>query len=131
MNSSNTAEANEIHSPVQRWIENGHIFLWLLKDICWVHEWKIGGMTMIVPTLSVAFYILWRTRKTTSELFHNAAICLWICGNSVWMLGEFFKVETRMYTFGFFLVGLAFMLYYYVFIFPKERKKARLFVTND
>ena len=126
MNSNSATDNKAIHSPVHRWIENGHIFLWLIKDTCWVNEWKIGGITMIVPTLSVAIYILWRSRKVKSELFHNLAICLWISGNSVWMVGEFFKQETRHYAFGLFLIGLAFMLYYYIFIFPKERKKRSL-----
>lgn len=126
-----TTKDAAVHSPVQRWIENGHIFLWLIKDTCWVREWRVGGITMIFPTLTVAFYILWRSRHIRSEFFHNLAICLWICGNSVWMIGEFFKHETRMYAFGFFLTGLAFMLYYYCFIFPAERKEKKLFVTSD
>lgn len=131
MSSITTKNSAEIHAPVQRWIENGHIFLWLIKDTCWVREWRAGGIGMIIPTLTVAFYILWRSRHIRSELFHNLAICLWICGNSVWMIGEFFKHETRMYAFAFFITGLCFMLYYYLFIFPKERKANRAFIIND
>ena len=131
MNSNSEVAKKVIVSPISRVIENGHIFLWLLKDTCWVNEWKVGGIAMIVPTLSVAIYILWRSRMIKSEFFHNMAICLWICGNSVWMIGEFFKHDTHRYAFIFFGVGLAFMLYYYIFIFPEERKEEALFVAND
>jgi hypothetical protein len=73
-----------------RRFENLHIVLWLLKDTCWVMDFKAGGMFMVFPTLTVAFYITYISRQNISELFHNIAVCCWIMANSIWMVGEFF-----------------------------------------
>ena len=109
------------HAP--KWIENGHIFLWLLKDTCWALVWKPGGIFMIFPTLSVAIYILWRSRSNRSELFHNLAICLWITANSVWMVSEFLNVDKlyKKYAVFIFLIGITLLLVYYIFFFRKDR----------
>lgn len=45
-----------------RKIENAHILLWLLKDICWVMDLKWMGTIMIIPTLVVALWITYRMR---------------------------------------------------------------------
>ncbi|NDC40571.1 MAG: hypothetical protein EBZ77_03330 [Chitinophagia bacterium] len=110
-------------SPSYRWLENGHIFLWLLKDTCWAMEFKVGGLVMIVPTIAVAIYILWRSRGHRQDFFHNIAVCLWITGNSVWMTGEFFKQEWRGAATIIFIVGLAIMGFYYLFYFKKDRMR--------
>jgi hypothetical protein len=39
-----------------RFIENFHIVLWLIKDSCWLVQFKIGGVIMIVPTIGMALY---------------------------------------------------------------------------
>jgi len=111
--------------PTHRWIENGHIFLWLLKDTCWALGWKPGGIFMIFPTLSVALYILYKSRHYRAEFVHNLAICLWISANSVWMLSEFFKVEQeyKQYAVYIFFTGIAILVIYYIFFFGKDRKK--------
>ncbi len=118
----------EHNTAGHRLIENAHIFLWLLKDTCWVLVWKPGGIFMIFPTLSVAFYILWRSRHSRPEFFHNLAICLWICANSVWMVSEFLGVDKiyKKYAVMIFATGIALLLVYYIFFFSKDRKKARM-----
>lgn len=112
-------------APVPRWIENGHIFLWLIKDTCWVLVWRPGGIFMIFPTLSVAFYILWRSRRNRSEFFHNLAICLWICANSVWMVSEFLNVDKlyKKYSVVLFGMGIFMLLFYYIFYFRQDIKE--------
>jgi hypothetical protein len=70
--------------------ENFHIVLWLMKDTCWLMEWKIAAVIMIIPTIFAAFHITWLGRKDQADLFHNLAVSHWICGNAVWMIGEFF-----------------------------------------
>jgi hypothetical protein len=112
-------------SPSYRWIENAHIFLWLIKDTCWAMEYKPGGIVMIFPTISVAFYILWKSRHIRTELFHNMAVCLWIMANSLWMIGEFFDFEARHFAVFIFLTGLAILIYYYAFLFKKDRKEIK------
>jgi hypothetical protein len=110
-----------------RWLENGHILLWLIKDTCWVMVYRPGGVVMIAPTLGMACYILWKTRKVRSEFFHNLAVCFWISANSVWMIGEFFEWDkhTKPVAVGIFLAGLATLLFYYIFFFAKDRKKEK------
>lgn len=105
-----------------RWMENGHILLWLVKDTCWALEFKPGGMIMIFPTVFVAFYITWRSRFMRAELYHNIAVCCWILANSVWMVGEFFEHESRPYAASLFGLGLLVLAYYYIVHFKKDRR---------
>lgn len=103
--------------------ENLHVALWLLKDTCWVLTWKVPAMLMIIPTLLVAIHITWRSRKHISDLFHNAAVCLWISANATWMTGEFFYDDgTRPYALVFFISGMIVVTIYYLFLFPKRRR---------
>ncbi|MFI5195730.1 MAG: hypothetical protein ACHQD8_01450 [Chitinophagales bacterium] len=119
-------------SPTHRWVENGHIFLWLLKDTCWVLVWKPGGIFMIFPTLSVALYILWRSKHIRAEFFHNLAVCLWISANSVWMVTEFLGVdkEYKKYAVFLFLTGIVILLVYYIFFFRKDREKEKQYAVS-
>ena len=71
---------------------------------------------MILPTISMALYITWLTRKNLSELFHNIAVCCWITANSIWMTGEFFMEDgLRYYAALFFILGLVAVIIYYLF----------------
>jgi F0F1-type ATP synthase assembly protein I len=106
-----------------RWIENGHVLLWLLKDTFWAMEFRAGALFMVLPTISVAVYILWRSRHSRQDYFHNAAVCLWITGNSVWMAGEFFKHEMRPVAVVIFSVGLIILALYYIFFFAKDKER--------
>jgi hypothetical protein len=95
--------------------ENFHILLWLLKDTCWLMEWRVAGSISIVPTLAFALYITYRSRESTTELVHNSAVCFWIVANSLWMLGEFFYEDTtRPMAVWFFVAGLALVVGYYL-----------------
>jgi hypothetical protein len=109
-------------SPSFRWIENAHILLWLIKDFCWAMEWKTGGVIMIFPTVSVAFYLLWKSRKVKAEAYHNVAVCFWILANSTWMLGEFNDMDLRPFAAGLFGCGLLVLGVYYAVYFKKDRQ---------
>lgn len=99
-----------------RKIENLHIFLWLIKDFCWISDYKIAGLIMILPTIFVALYITWKLRKSPSELAHNSAVTMWIFANSIWMIGEFFYDDTtRPFAKVFFVLGLLCIVYYYIY----------------
>lgn len=103
--------------------ENMHIALWLLKDCFWVMTWRVPGMLMIIPTIAVALDITWQNRKDVHELFHNIAICLWICANATWMTGEFFFHDgLRDYAKVFFGLGMATVAFYYIFMFNKHQE---------
>lgn len=104
-----------------RKLENFHILLWLLKDICWVTLSKSLGVFMILPTLGLAIYITYIHRKDKTELAHNLSICFWIAANSTWMIGEFyFDDSLRNPSILFFLIGLVIILMYYIPLFLKK-----------
>jgi hypothetical protein len=119
--------SNKMYSIPDRFrkIENLHILLWLLKDLCWAMLWKPLGIMMLVPTLSVALLITWQTRQLKSELFHNLAVTFWICANGYWMIIEFLgrDEELRIYTAIPFGIGLLFIAIYYLIILPQEKNK--------
>ncbi len=103
--------------------ENLHIALWLIKDTCWVSDFKIAGMALFVPTFLVAVHIAWRSRKNLADLFHNIAVCLWITANGTWMTGEFFFNDgLRPYAMIFFVAGLIVVTLYYIIHFPNRNK---------
>jgi len=79
-----------------RHFENIHIPLWLLKDTCWMMQWKTLGMIMIAPTISVAVYIAFRSYGF-KQFWLNSAICFWIAANAYWMCVEFFEREELKY----------------------------------
>jgi hypothetical protein len=106
-----------------REFENFHIVLWLLKDVCWVMGYKTMGTIMIIPTVSMAIYIVWLTRKSVVDLYHNLAVVCWITANSLWMLGELYFDGTdrqayyehsRTTAFVLFCIGLGFVFWYHL-----------------
>jgi len=106
--------------------ENLHIVLWLMKDTCWLLEWKLAGVCMAIPTIGVALHITWRHRKNNAELFHSIAVSNWICANAVWMLGEFFYDDTLRPLAGvFFGFGFISLAIYYLVILPKKYKASK------
>jgi hypothetical protein len=113
--------------------ENLHIVFWLIKDISWAMLWKPIGLAMLVPTLTVAIVITWQTRNIKAELFHNLAVTFWICANGYWMIVEFLDrdSELRKYTMIPFSIGLLFILTYYLYILPKERRMAHEPANGD
>jgi len=115
-----------------RKIENMHIAFWLMKDISWCLIWKMLGIIMVVPTLSVAIWIAWRSRKIRSELAHNLAIVFWISANAYWMISEFFgfdavliwkEYEGKHLALIPFSIGAFILLYYYAVQHPREIKR--------
>lgn len=117
------------HIPYKfRKVENLHILLWLLKDICWALNLKYPALIMIIPTLTVAILITYQTRKITSELMHNLAIDFWITANCTWMIGEFFGWDQyligayglREFSIIPFGIGLLILAYYYLYFMHKS-----------
>ena len=127
-----TQKRENIYSIPARFrrLENLHIVFWLFKDISWCMIWRELGITMIVPTLSVAIYIAYRTRNIKSELAHNLAVAFWISANSYWMISEFFGFDDAKLFGGYegkhlamipFIIGVLILAWYYIIQRPKER----------
>jgi hypothetical protein len=113
-------EPSKIHAL--RRIENLHILLWLMKDACWAVVWKPGGIIMIAPTVGVAFYLLYRSRASRTELYHNIAVCMWILANSTWMIGEFMDKDLRGVAVVLFSIGLLTLAVYYTLYYKKDKQ---------
>lgn len=91
-----------------------HIVFWLIKDSCWMMEYKIPATLMIVPTIGLAMMIVYHTWKSI-DVFINMAILFWICANSIWMLFEFFeRTELKPFAAIPFVLGFVFVgIFYY------------------
>lgn len=131
----NNSEVYKIPARFRR-IENLHILLWLLKDICWALDFHIMGMIMIIPTLTVAITITWQTRRLTAELLHNLAVVLWITANCLWMTGEFYgwdegPLGSRRLALIPFSAGLGILAYYYIFLGHKKRFRAQMLLKAE
>lgn len=105
-----------------RRIENLHILFWLLKDIAWAVNFRMLGVTMIIPTVIAALVITWQTRRIFSELVHNLAVVFWITANCSWMIGEFYGIDEGPYglrklaiipfSIGLLILAVYYLLYY-------------------
>lgn len=104
-------------------LENTHILLWLIKDTCWVLNFKPLGVFMILPTVFMAVYLTILSRADFKELLHNIAVTCWILANSVWMIGEFFfNDSTRFIAASFFIIGLISIgIYYFGLLFTQKK----------
>lgn len=118
-----------------RRMENLHIVFWLFKDISWCMGWRELGIVMVVPTLAVAIYISYRTRKIKSELAHNLAVTFWISANSYWMISEFFAFDEMPVWGGYegkhiamipFLIGVLILAWYYIFYRAKDKTESNV-----
>jgi hypothetical protein len=72
--------------------DDSHILLWLIKDTCWMLEWRVLGTIMIAPTIAVAILLAMRSRGQRA-FWINLAICFWITANAYWMVTEFVGVD--------------------------------------
>ena len=133
--------AHNVYSIPARFrrIENLHILLWLLKDVCWALNFKVVALVMIVPTMAVAMMITWQTRHILSELLHNLAVVFWITANCTWMVGEFYgwdenligEIGLRQLAVIPFPIGLLILAYYYIFLASKPAFREKMFEKTE
>jgi len=125
-----TNDTNYIIPARYRRMENMHIVFWLIKDISWCMIWKTLGIAMVIPTLTIALVIAWRTREIKSELAHNLAVAFWISANSYWMVSEFYGFDETRIVGPYegkhlamipFMIGVLILAWYYLIQRKKER----------
>lgn len=100
--------------------ENLHILLWLIKDSCWMLEFKALGTFMVIPTVLMALRITWMSRQL-NELYINLAVLFWILANAAWMLMEFYEWENyKLLTAIPFSLGFLSVFYYYFRVYKSS-----------
>lgn len=107
-------------------VENFHILLWLLKDLCWMHEWVTLASIVFVPTLFFAIYICIITWNNHLALVVNLAVLCWISANSCWMFEEFYHLPLKPTATIFFGSGIIIMLYYLYQIMVRKQLENKL-----
>eukprot|EP01041_Mallomonas_annulata_P009176 gene9176-19010_t len=73
--------------------EGLHVLCWLGKDCAWNHMNIIMWYIFLIPTLLVAVDFVWtslRKKHSVSEQVHYTATLLWVLGNTIWAMGEFY-----------------------------------------
>jgi hypothetical protein len=97
-----------------RKLENLHIVFWLVKDTCWLLEFRLPGTIMVVPTVFLAAYMV-KITFGHSEFLLNCAVLFWIVANGTWMMLEFFNDDQyKMVAVVPFTLGLAAISLYYL-----------------
>ncbi|MDP2174328.1 MAG: hypothetical protein Q8K70_00310 [Bacteroidota bacterium] len=102
-------------------LETIHIPLWLIKDLCWLFTWRIAGIIIAVPTVLVAFYMVYLTKKDKNRLLPNFSIALWILANANWMIAEFYELPIKNYSAIPFVLGI--LVFALFFFNPQSTKK--------
>jgi hypothetical protein len=103
-----------------RHMENLHILLWLLKDLCWMQEWKVLATFVFFPTLFFAIYICLKTKTNHLAFMVNIAVFCWIGANSCWMFEEFYHFQLKWLATTLFGSGILIMGYYLYQIFVRN-----------
>jgi hypothetical protein len=105
----------------QRFLENMHIPLWLIKDACWMLQFKFVSTIVALPTISVAIYLVIITRNSPKRFWPNLAVLFWIGANTTWMLGEFYQFDFTVPAVTLFLVGIVAIFVYIFIIFTNPK----------
>ena len=95
-----------------RKIENLYVVCSILKSMCWMMGFKSIAVFMILPTLLMAFYVMFHSNKNIGFLTVNIAMICWIAANSAWMLHDFYKMLPILVSQVLFAVGMVAMLIY-------------------
>jgi hypothetical protein len=120
-------EVSSSQESITRFLENGHVAIWLMKDFCWCSGFRALGVAMAVPTIALAAYLVYRVRSNSRDVVHNAAVLFWLCANTTWMIGEFwFADSTRPQAKLFFIAGLGMLMLFYMWSLWR-----RVFIKKD
>lgn len=83
-------------------------------------NWKYMGMLMIIPTLTVA---IWMIKRTWNDLekWINLSVLFWVMANSWWMITEFYGIDETMKYYSSFPFTLGF-LFFFVYVWNFKSK---------
>lgn len=66
--------------------ESSHIYLWLLKDLCWVQAWYITGI--VIGSIAVAWQLFMFSKAVYTRNFEESivstALFFWLFANFWW-----------------------------------------------
>ena len=62
-----------------------HVIFWLLKDTFWCLHFTAGAVAMLIPTLALTIFLLFKETENRTE---NLILSSWISMNCVWMSHE-------------------------------------------
>jgi len=88
--------------------------MWLIKDSCWMMGFRDLAVCVMVPTISVALFLCWKTRRHINRFLPNLAIFFWIDANALWMLDDFFEFDYTSFAILFFCLGLLTISFFYL-----------------
>ncbi len=80
---------------------------------------------MVLPTILVALHLAWKTRNNKRLFLPNIAVCLWICANATWMLGEFFLFHFETPALLFFIAGVLAIAFFFFYRLYKKAMHQR------
>lgn len=119
--------ANTFHSPFTyelffsvRYIENIHLYFWMLKDLAWSLDYRDFGMvfgTIAVLWLGVLYWHACK-KSSTEELYFLIPTTLWLFGNFIWMTGELIYNNDNLRPLGAdcMLIGIILVMFYHIFV---------------
>jgi len=75
---------------MMRPIENGHIYLWIIKDLSWAQDWYypsliFGSLALVWCGVLMVEAIRMRSAY---EVYMTVGITLWLAANFTWMKGK-------------------------------------------
>jgi hypothetical protein len=97
----------------QRQLDIIHVPLWILKDTFWMMEYKTLGLLMIIPTLSVAIILCFKSYKYIQRFLLNLTVLCWISANALWMVSDFYEWPTQWISLILFGTGLITTAYFF------------------
>jgi hypothetical protein len=102
-----------------RLLENLHLPIWLIKDMCWAIVYKPLGLLMIAPAIGLAVLVAWNSRNSSMYFLPNISVVFWILANSLWMLAEFYGFNLKPWFISSFVIGMLVIGYWMIQKLPQ------------
>jgi hypothetical protein len=100
--------------------ENIHIYFWICKDLGWILNNKVLGMTFGTITLLWVLVLTYHAicKKNYEDLYFILSMFLWLGANYIWMLGNLIY-DTDVFRFGascIMMCGIVTIAFYFCFL---------------